>query len=107
MTDLSAKIREDEDFKSSAVILEFFDMRKICEVPSTATAFASRNSTQNGIICLRWSNSSKDSEYRAWARDMQTRWKAQLAPDSADTDVPQYINYAEREHTPNIPLFWR
>ena len=97
MTDLSAKIREDEDFKSSAVILEFFDMRKICEVPSTATAFASRNSTQNGIICLRWSNLSKDSEYRAWARDMQTRWKAQLAPNSTDTDVPQYINYAERE----------
>ena len=101
MTDLSAKILEDEDLKASAVILEFFDMRKICEVPATATAFASRNSTQNGIISLRWSDPSKDSEYRAWAREMQARWKAQLAPDSTDTDVPQYINYAEREYIPD------
>lgn len=98
MTDLSAKIQEDEDLKASAVILEFFDMRKICEVPATTTAFASRNSTQNGIICLRWSDSSKDADNRAWARDMQARWKAQLGSSALDTDVPQYINYAEREY---------
>ncbi|OJJ78979.1 FAD-binding oxidoreductase [Aspergillus glaucus CBS 516.65] len=93
LTDLTAKIQEDEDLKASALILEFFDMRKICEVPSTATAFASRNSTQNGIICLRWSDSSKDAQNRAWAREMQARWKEQL--NTPDTDVPQYINYAE------------
>lgn len=98
LTDLTAKIQEEEDLKASAVILEFFDMRKICEVPATSTAFASRNSTQNGIICLRWSDSSKDADNRAWARDMQARWKAQLSSSSSDTDVPQYINYAEREY---------
>jgi len=95
LTDLTAKIQEDEDLKASALILEFFDMRKVCEVPSAATAFASRNSTQNGIICLRWSDSSKDSQNRAWAREMQARWKEQLK--TPDTDVPQYINYAERK----------
>lgn len=98
MTDLSTKIQEDEDLKASAVILEFFDMRRICEVPATETAFASRNSTQNGIICLRWSDSRKDAANRAWAREMQARWKAQLSSSSLDTDVPQYINYAEREY---------
>lgn len=97
MDDLTAKIQEDEDLKASALILEFFDMRKVCEASSTLTAFASRNTTQNGIICLRWSDSSKDGQNRAWAREMQSRWKAQLDTKAPDTEVPQYINYAERE----------
>lgn len=105
LTDLSAKVQEDEDLKASAVILEFFDMRRICEVPATETAFASRNRTQNGIICLRWSDSSKDAANRAWAREIQARWKAQLSSSSLDTDVPQYINYAEREYC-LLPPFW-
>ena len=100
LNDLTAKIQEDEDLKASALILEFFDMRKICETPSTETAFASRNSTQNGIICLRWSDSSKDAQNRAWAREMQSKWKAQLDANSIGTDVPQYINYAERKYLP-------
>lgn len=98
LTDLTAKIQEDEDLKASALILEFFDMRKVCEVEPTATAFASRNRTQNGIICLRWSDSSKDAQNRGWAKEMQSRWKAQLDTQGSD-DVPQYINYAEREST--------
>lgn len=97
MNDLTAKIQEDEDLKASALILEFFDMRKVCETPSGSTAFASRNTTQNGIICLRWSDSSKDGQNRAWAREMQSRWKAQLDTKDPDSEVPQYINYAERE----------
>jgi FAD/FMN-containing dehydrogenase len=99
--DFMAKIQSDADLKSSAIILEFTDMRKICEVPLTATALASRSPTQNGIICLRWTDPSKDLEHRTWAREVQSKWKAELdarASQSTGSSVPQYINYAEREY---------
>jgi hypothetical protein len=96
-----AKIQTDKDLMHSAIILEFIDMRKICETPLPATAFASRNMTQNGILYLRWTDPLKDVEYRTWARSVQAKWKAELEARKKDlysgTDVPQYINYAERE----------
>jgi hypothetical protein len=99
--DFMTKIQSEPDLKASAVILEYTDMRKICEVPLTATALASRNHTQNGIIYLRWTDPSKDLEHRAWAREVQSKWKAQLdtrtKDQAVDSSVPQYINYAERE----------
>ena len=99
MTDFTAKIQEEPDLIPSALLLEFYNMHKVCEVPSTATAFASRSPTQNGIITLRWTDPSKDEQHRAWAREVQARWKAELDSSSNGTegDVPQYINYAERE----------
>lgn len=99
MADFTAKIQGDPDLLASALLLEFFDMRKVCEVPQSATAFASRNFTQNGLINLRWTDPTKDGQHRAWAREVQTRWKAELdsKATNAEKDVPQYINYAERE----------
>ncbi|KAF9240326.1 CAZyme family AA7 [Penicillium roqueforti] len=97
--DFIAKIRSEPDLKTSAIILEFVDMRKICEVPLTGTALASRNPTQNGIIYLRWTDSSKDLEHRTWAREVQSKWKVKLdartKDQGVDSGVPQYINYAE------------
>ncbi|KAJ5877622.1 hypothetical protein N7455_001087 [Penicillium solitum] len=97
--DFKAKIESEPDLKASAIILEFTDMRKICEVPLTATALASRNPTQNGIIFLRWTDSSKDLEHRAWAREVQSKWEVELdartKDQGVDLGVPQYINYAE------------
>lgn len=99
MTDFTAKVQSDSDLLASGILLEFFDMHKICEVPPTATAFASRSVTQNGIITLRWTDPTKDGQHRAWAREVQARWKAELdaKATNAEKDVPQYINYAERE----------
>lgn len=97
--DFMAKIKAEPDLTPSAIILEFTDMRKICEVALTETALASRNSTQNGIIYLRWTNPSRDLEHRQWAREIQAKWKAELDAkskhDGAEGEVPQYINYAE------------
>ncbi|KAJ5964976.1 FAD-binding type 2 [Penicillium vulpinum] len=97
--DFMAKIQGEPDLKTSAIILEFTDMRKICEVPLSATAMASRNPTQNGIIYLRWTDESKDLEHRAWAREVQSKWKVELdartKDQGVDLSVPQYINYAE------------
>jgi hypothetical protein len=99
--DFMAKIQSESDLSASAIILEFTDMRKICEVPLASTSLASRNQTQNGIIYLRWTDPSKDLEHRAWAREVQSKWKIELdtrAPTQGDdSSVPQYINYAERE----------
>lgn len=96
-----AKLQSDVDLMPSAIILEFIDMRKICEKPLSATAFASRNMTQNGILYMRWTDPSKDLEHRTWARGVQAKWKAELEARKRDLesskDVPQYINYAERK----------
>ena len=109
--DFMAKIQSESDLSTSAIILEFTDMRKICEIPLASTSLASRNPTQNGIIYLRWTDASKDLEHRAWAREVQSKWKAELDTRSRDqgdgSSVPQYINYAEREFLPEktfVPL---
>ncbi|KAJ5106113.1 Xylooligosaccharide oxidase [Penicillium angulare] len=97
--DFMAKIQGDPDLMQSAIILEFIDMRKICETPVSETAFASRNFTQNGIIYLRWTDESKDVEHRTWARGIQAKWKSELdtrvTGQQREGEVPQYINYAE------------
>ncbi|KAL2833892.1 hypothetical protein BDW59DRAFT_179512 [Aspergillus cavernicola] len=99
LSDFTAKVQSDPDLGASGIILEFYDMTKTLEVPRSATAFASRGSTQNGIITLRWTDESKDLEHRAWAREVQDRWKVNLDAAKVDVkgkaDVPQYINYAE------------
>lgn len=99
--DLMTKIESNADLMPSAIILEFINMNKICETPLQATALASRNTTQNGIIYLRWTDASKDLEHRAWAREIQAKWKLELDANvrrrNLAENVPQYINYAERE----------
>lgn len=98
--DLMAKIQSDGDLMPSAIILEWIDTRKICETPLSDTAFASRNPTQNWIIYLRWTDSSKDQQHRIWASEAQSKWKAELDVKARERDVgktvPQYINYTER-----------
>ncbi|KAL2864044.1 FAD-binding oxidoreductase [Aspergillus lucknowensis] len=94
LAEFTEKVQSDPDLGASALLLEFYDMAKTVSVPRTATAFASRGRTQNGIVMLRWTDSSKDLEHRAWARDVQGRWKAQLT-EEVEGGVPQYINYAE------------
>jgi FAD/FMN-containing dehydrogenase len=108
LDDLIDRIEKHPDLMPSAIILEFFNMRKICEVPLPDTALASRNSTQNGILFLRWTDSTKDQEHRSWAREIQSKWKTELhaktREHSRGEQVPQYINYAERKF-PSAPSF--
>ncbi|KAL4772315.1 hypothetical protein BDW60DRAFT_41849 [Aspergillus nidulans var. acristatus] len=102
LEEFTTKVKSDPDLAASALLLEFYDMTKTVSVPRAATAFASRGTTQNGIITLRWSDATKDLEHRAWAREVQERWKEVLEKETdANLDaagkagVPQYINYAE------------
>ncbi|KAL4926676.1 FAD-binding oxidoreductase [Aspergillus undulatus] len=102
LEDFTSKLASDPDLGKSGLLLEFYDMTATVAIPRSATAFASRGTTQNGLINLRWTDSSKDLEHRAWAREMQERWKGELERgvvgnvDVKGTEgVPQYINYAE------------
>jgi hypothetical protein len=101
LADFTARLQAEPDLAASALLLEFYDMRAICAVPREATAFASRSSTQNGLILLRWTDARKDREHRAWAREMQARWKAEL-DTRVQEGVPQYINYAERKSSSRL-----
>ncbi|KAE8164849.1 hypothetical protein BDV40DRAFT_286721 [Aspergillus tamarii] len=97
LDELNAKAQEHPDM-IPAMLLECYDMRKTCSVPLDATAFANRSLTQNGLLNLRWTDQSKDAEYRAWAREIQAKFKAQFENQlngEETADVPQYINYAE------------
>ncbi|KAK6823210.1 hypothetical protein RU639_005855 [Aspergillus parasiticus] len=97
LDELNAKAQEHPDM-IPAMLLECYDMRKTCSVPLDATAFANRSLTQNGLLNLRWTDQSKDAEYRAWAREIQAKFKAHFESQlngEETADVPQYINYAE------------
>ena len=99
MDELTARIHAVPDLAASSIILEYVDMRKVCEVPVEATALASRNATQNGVMVMRWKDPKSDLDNRAWAKGVQDKWKATLdktEEDKSGGDVPQYINYAER-----------
>jgi hypothetical protein len=102
LAEFTEKVASDPDLGASGILFEFYDMGKINAVPRGATAFASRGTTQNGIITLRWSDVSKDQEHRGWARKVQERYKEELDKEEKRKavgagGVPQYINYAERE----------
>ncbi|KAL1952589.1 hypothetical protein VTO42DRAFT_4714 [Malbranchea cinnamomea] len=93
----SEKIQSEPEMAGSALILEFFDMKKICERSLTDTAFANRGESRNGVLTTRWESPEKDGAMRAWAREVQMMFKKEMdTHGSKRTDsVPQYINYAE------------
>lgn len=113
--EFATTLKNDPDLSGSAILLEYFDTRKICEVPQTATAFASRNTIRNGVLFMRWTDPHKDFQHRAWGDRLQNLWKARLDaknksnPENGDASaqVPQYINYAERKLLPMLPSFSR
>lgn len=93
------KIEANPEAAASGLILEFFDMRKVCEVPLTSMAFANRSESRNGVLTMRWEDPEKDAEFRGWARDIQMLFKQEMDAHGSQKSgsVPQYINYAERK----------
>ncbi|WEW58664.1 hypothetical protein PRK78_004132 [Emydomyces testavorans] len=105
----SQKLKDEPDMDGSALILEYFDMRKTREVKLTDTAFANRGKTLNGVLSVRYENPASDAKLRQWARDLQALFKQELDEAEKDLDtskegVPLYINYSEPGDTvvPNV-----
>lgn len=98
----SAKVEGEPEMAGSAFILEFMDMKKVCEPKLTDTAFANRGSSRNGVLTTRWESAAKDTDMRAWARDVQLMFKREMESQGKRAEetgpVPQYINYAERKY---------
>ncbi|THD00293.1 hypothetical protein EYZ11_000186 [Aspergillus tanneri] len=94
LDEMNAKNDEHPDL-IPALLLEWYDMRRTCDVPLQATAFANRSATQNGLLTLRWTSEEMDAVYRQWARDIQSRFQQEFDRSGPEEDVPQYINYAE------------
>ncbi|EEH43859.1 uncharacterized protein PADG_00148 [Paracoccidioides brasiliensis Pb18] len=101
LDNFTTKLQSDSDLLGSAIVLEFMDMRKVCEVPLSSTAVANRSmNTLNGIVGLRWKESSNDAQHREYARQLQALFKEELDSQLKERNitpdgVPQYLNYAE------------
>ncbi|EFR02279.1 mitomycin radical oxidase [Nannizzia gypsea CBS 118893] len=92
------KLAADPDMIGTAVIFEYFDMRKCTEVPMESTACANRGVTLNGLLSSRWTNKNNDMANRQWGRDMQQMFLKEREQTNAavsTNEVPQYINYSE------------
>jgi FAD/FMN-containing dehydrogenase len=113
LTSFTDRMLAEPEMVGSAMILEYFDLSKACEVPLGESAFANRGSTQNGVLATRWTSPEKDAEMRAWGREFQMMFKKEMdenGPEASDS-VPLYLNYAERELCPVmtvvcIELMW-
>ncbi|KAK2791613.1 hypothetical protein FQN53_000006 [Emmonsiellopsis sp. PD_33] len=95
------KLQTDPDLAASMILLEFLDMRKVCEVPISSTAVVNRSTqTLNSVLFFRWEDPSKDAQHREYSRQLQNMFREELEARmqdgnlAADT-VPQYLNYAE------------
>ncbi|EAW17165.1 FAD binding domain protein [Aspergillus fischeri NRRL 181] len=69
--EVKLKFEAEPDLTRSYVDLEFWEMSKVCQVPTPATAFPSRMMTQKGVLTLQYTNPDKDEEYLQWAVDIQ------------------------------------
>ncbi|KAF3481869.1 uncharacterized protein GIQ15_04628 [Arthroderma uncinatum] len=95
------KMAADPGMMGTAVLLEFFDMRKCASVPMEATACSNRGMTLNGILSSRWCDEASDAANRQWGRDMQQLFIKEMErkPAQLTDEVPMYINYSSRKFT--------
>ncbi|DAA73872.1 TPA_exp: putative FAD binding oxidoreductase [Trichophyton benhamiae CBS 112371] len=98
MDKYAEKMAADPDMMGTAVIFEYFDMRKCTEVPIESTSCANRGATLNGLLTSRWNDKNNDSANRQWGRDMQQMFVKEMEQSTSagsTNEVPQYINYSE------------
>ncbi|KAK2732728.1 hypothetical protein FQN57_002482 [Myotisia sp. PD_48] len=100
LNELTERFQSFPELAGSALVLEYFDMTKACNIPINATACANRGWSQNGILTTRWIDAANDSKHRQWARELQEMFKVEMDRANSEKseiteEVPQYINYAE------------
>ncbi|KAL5042448.1 hypothetical protein BDW71DRAFT_211204 [Aspergillus fruticulosus] len=71
LDELKLKFEAEPDLNQSFLELEFLNMSKVCQVPTTAMAFPSRAMTQKGSIALQYQNPDKDEAYFKWSMKVQ------------------------------------
>lgn len=99
LNELKLKLQAEADLAQSYINLEFFDMSKVCQIPTTATAFPSRMTTQKGILVVQYTDSNKDDGYLRWARNIQQLCQAEFeqAGYEPNTLVSNFTYYTKRK----------
>lgn len=78
LDELKRKFEAEPDLNQSFLELEFLNMSKVYQVPSTAMAFPSRTMTQKGSIALQYQNPDKDEAYFKWSMKMQEMFQEEF-----------------------------
>jgi hypothetical protein len=97
--ELKLKFEEEPDLIRSYIDLEFWEMSKVCQVPTPATAFPSRVMTQKGAFTLQYTKPDKDEEYLEWATKIQLMFQEEFkrAGNRPNTFVSNFTYYTKRK----------
>ncbi|KAL3476594.1 hypothetical protein BJX99DRAFT_270403 [Aspergillus californicus] len=71
LDEFARKFKAEPDLTRSYIDIEFWNMAKVAQVPTTATAFPSRMDTRRGSISLDYTDPTKDEEYLAWGAHLR------------------------------------
>jgi FAD binding domain/Berberine and berberine like len=93
----------------SILAWEFFDNKKVNEVPIDATAFCNRGDHHNMTIGLTWTGQENDEKVKAWARyfggEFEKALKTSEGPgESKGHATPIYVNNIECEFHFHLPF---
>ncbi|KAK9372523.1 fad binding domain protein [Lipomyces chichibuensis] len=90
----------------SIVLFEIIGRDKVCQVGSSAMAYANRGRYYNAVLVPKWHDSAFDSEMRAWSKKVANRIQNESGRYNT-TDVGKYANYADfaNLHVPVEALF--
>ncbi|KAK9384338.1 hypothetical protein V1515DRAFT_612008 [Lipomyces mesembrius] len=90
----------------SLIFFEIIGRDKVCQVSSSAMAYANRGRYYNAVLAPKWHDSTFDSEMRAWAKKVANRIQNESGRHNS-TEVGKYANYADfaNFHVPLEALF--
>ncbi|KAL4949902.1 hypothetical protein BDW69DRAFT_187860 [Aspergillus filifer] len=78
LNEITIVFQAEPDLKRSYVDIEFWNMVKVSQVPTTATAFPTREPTQKGSIVLEYTDPAKDDEYLRWGMKLRDMFHQEL-----------------------------
>ncbi|KIA75705.1 FAD binding domain protein [Aspergillus ustus] len=73
-----AKLTQEPDLSHSSVEIDYFDPSRICRVPVSATAFATRVRLLHATSMLQWSDATRDEEFISWAHSIRNMAEREL-----------------------------
>ncbi|KAL4796665.1 hypothetical protein BDV19DRAFT_398257 [Aspergillus venezuelensis] len=78
LNEITIVFQAEPDLRRSYVDIEFWNMVKVSQVPTTATAFPTREPTQKGSIALEYTDPAKDDEYLRWGMKLRDMFQEEL-----------------------------
>jgi len=98
LDDYAAFIKRVPDAGRTVIIFEYLSPHQWMKVGPTDTAFANRGNYCNVLIGPIWSDKENDMVTRQWARDMATKFQAELARKKGENGVDKTTMEAVAEY---------